>query len=151
MAAAEAPPLGVYMGKEFKLFRQSLLGDYCHAFSSLPINERDCFSPPSDASIEVAWELFCRLNLRHEPPTKVLPSPEGGVGLCFCRNGKYADFECFNSGIILVAMSDRHGKIDVFEVDLHKEAEVDDVISRIGHFLGRQAGDALPLAASCRK
>jgi hypothetical protein len=31
-------------------------------------------------------------------PDAVSPSAEGGVAICFLRNKKYADIECFNSG-----------------------------------------------------
>jgi hypothetical protein len=31
-------------------------------------------------------------------PDAVSPSAEGGVAICFVRNHKYADIECFNSG-----------------------------------------------------
>lgn len=34
-------------------------------------------------------------------PDAITPSAEGGVAICFIRNQKYADIECFNSGEIL--------------------------------------------------
>lgn len=150
MATVEAPPIGVSMEQECKqLFRNRVMGRYCDAFNSLDMDEGSDFSAPTEESIDRAWKLYCQLNIRNVLPTKILPSPEGGVGICFCINGRYADFECFNTGETLVGMSDRRGKIEVFAVDPRNEKEVDDVISRIGQFL-RPVQDALPLAASCR-
>lgn len=34
-------------------------------------------------------------------PDAIVPSAEGGIAICFVRNQKYADIECFNSGDIL--------------------------------------------------
>jgi hypothetical protein len=34
-------------------------------------------------------------------PDALTPSSEGGVAICFMRNQKYADIECFNSGEVL--------------------------------------------------
>jgi len=139
------------MGKEFKqLFRTRLIEDYWQAFSSLEAGEGKCFCPPSEDSMETAFELFCRLTDNQVFPTRVLPSPEGGVGLCFSRNDRYADLECFNSGNTLAAISDRHGKVDVFEVDPLNEKEMDDVIFRIGQFLDSNRSETLPRPASYR-
>lgn len=34
-------------------------------------------------------------------PDAITPSAEGGVAICFIRNQKYADIECFNSGEVV--------------------------------------------------
>lgn len=34
-------------------------------------------------------------------PDAITPSSEGGVAICFVRNQRYADVECFNSGEVL--------------------------------------------------
>lgn len=151
MATVAAPSgAGGFVGPEYKqLFRRRLLLDFCQSFRALEANEAAEFSPPNADSIDRAWELFCRLNMRHVIPTRILPSPEGGVALCFSRNGRYADFECFNSGSTMVAMSDRRGKVDVFEIDPIREEEVDHVIFRIGQFLD-PSQDSLPLATAHR-
>jgi hypothetical protein len=41
-------------------------------------------------------------------PDAITPSAEGGVALCFLRNQKYADIECFNSGEILAVRYSSH-------------------------------------------
>jgi hypothetical protein len=151
MATVAAPSgAGVFVGPEYKqLFRSSLMLDFCQSFRALEASEAAEFLPPNADSIDRAWELFCRLNIRHLIPTRILPSPEGGVALCFSRHGRYADFECFNSGSTMVAMSDRRGKVDVFEIDPSREKDVDDVIFRIGQFLD-PSQNALPLATANR-
>jgi hypothetical protein len=54
--------------------------------------------PPSKQSVAVAASIakaFIDFGLI---PDAVGPSAEGGVAICFVRNQKYADIECFNSG-----------------------------------------------------
>ena len=56
---------------------------------------------PSSISIIAASRIgkkFIQLGL---VPDVVVPSSEGGVALCFLRNPKYADVECFNTGEVL--------------------------------------------------
>ncbi len=148
MATVDAIPRGGE--QEYKaLFRNRLILDFCQSFKALEVGESENFSAPTEESIESAWELLCRLNIRHVLPTRILPSPEGGVALCFSRNGRYADFECFNAGNTMVAMSDKKGKVRVFAINLTNEKEVDDVILAIGQFLD-PIQDALPFATACR-
>ena len=57
--------------------------------------------PPSQRAITTAEQIakaFIGFGLI---PDAVTPSAEGGVAICFVRNQKYADVECFNSGDIL--------------------------------------------------
>lgn len=49
-------------------------------------------------------------------PDSILPSVEGGVGITFRRNGKYADIECFNTGAILAIKSDGSGQPSAWEI-----------------------------------
>jgi hypothetical protein len=54
--------------------------------------------PPSRESLTAAGAIakaFINFGLI---PDAVGPSAEGGVAICFVRNRKYADIECFNSG-----------------------------------------------------
>src|SRR5579872_6148007 len=145
MAVAEQS-VGVQMGKEFEVFRRSLLRDYYEEYLALPPEERQSYPPPSESALERAWELICRLNAERILPSAIVPSPEGGVGICFSRNGKYADLECFNTGTLLGAVSDRQGDRDVFTVKIPDEIEVSCAITRIGKFLG-YSEDALPCSA----
>jgi hypothetical protein len=145
MATIEAVPPLVSTAPE-QLFRNTLMQDFCEFYRSL--DEGEYVPPPNEQSINTAWQLFCRLNIRQILPTRIMPSPEGGVALCFSRrSGRYADLECFNNGKTMGATSDGRGNVEVFKVDLHNEQEVEHVIFRIGQFLD-SAQDALPFSAA---
>jgi len=54
--------------------------------------------PPSPESLAAAGSIakaFIKFGLI---PDVIGPSAEGGTAICFVRNQKYADIECFNSG-----------------------------------------------------
>ena len=54
--------------------------------------------PPNRAAIRKALHI---LNLLDGPDllnVRILPSAEGGVGICFVRGDRYADLECSNDG-----------------------------------------------------
>jgi hypothetical protein len=137
------------ISKEFTLFRLTLLQDYCRAFQALSQREKAYSSPPSENAIVRAWELFCLSNARHLPPTNVVPSLEGGVGVCFAHNGKYADLECLNSNGVLGVVSDRQGHVDTFDVNPSNEADVDNAIFRIKEFIGCTENTVPGRAAGC--
>ena len=116
----------VATAEAFLEFRRALLED-----------DWDDDSPrPEPSAISRAWHIFCRSNLHRVAPSAVVPSAKGGVGISYVRNGRYADFECFNNGTVLWVISDRHGNVDVFPVDAWDDAEVDNAISRIARFVG---------------
>lgn len=56
---------------------------------------------PNDASIGNAIRVLKILESLHLDPAGVLPSAEGGVGICFVRGDRYADIECSNEGEVL--------------------------------------------------
>ncbi len=70
--------------------------------SSLPANWDSYGSePPSQLAVSAAAgiaDAFISFGLI---PDTIVPSAEGGIAICFVRNQKYADIECFNSGDIL--------------------------------------------------
>jgi hypothetical protein len=73
-------------------------------------------APPNDTALNLAHRI-----LRSLPPdlakgVRVSPSAEGGVGISFLRNGRYADIECFNSGELYAVVSDRQRERRVWEV-----------------------------------
>lgn len=150
MATVEAArPIAVNVGvPEYEqLFRGTVMKDFCEYFNSL--DEDEYVPAPNEQSMDSAWRLFCRLSLRQLRPTRIMPSPEGGVALCFSRRtGRYADFECFNSGQTMIAMSNGYD-VEVFGVDLGNDEGVDRVIFQIREFLD-SAQDALPLRTACR-
>jgi hypothetical protein len=77
--------------------------------ASLPVNWDSYGSEqPSAASLAAASDIaraFVDFGLI---PDAIAPSAEGGVAICFVRNEKYADIECFNSGEILAVRYSSH-------------------------------------------
>jgi hypothetical protein len=61
---------------------------------------------PNEAAVNTATMILGLLKSMYVPPTRVVASSEGGVGICFVHEDSYADFECFNDGEI-VAVSYR--------------------------------------------
>lgn len=49
-------------------------------------------------------------------PTRIVPSAEGGIGLCFYVEKRYGDVEFLNSGEVLACTSDGSGNPIVWEV-----------------------------------
>jgi len=58
---------------------------------------------PNEGSLSVASRVLKALRSLNLPPTRVVPSSEGGVSFCFVQGEAYADIECLNSGEILAA------------------------------------------------
>jgi hypothetical protein len=57
--------------------------------------------PPNDESRTRATKVLTVLQDQFFPPTKVVPSSEGGVAICFIKDDRYADIEFLNTGEIL--------------------------------------------------
>jgi hypothetical protein len=120
---------------KYDCFRRTILDDYRETFNSLSSDEFGSAPPPNEAAIRQAWNLYLMLCAQHFLPQMVVPSVEGGVGICFSQAGKYADLECLNTNELLGAMSDRHGCVEVFEVTPTDLTEIEDAISKISRFL----------------
>ena len=56
---------------------------------------------PNGVSVANAIRVLNLLEAMNLGPTRILPSAEGGVGVCFVRGDRYADIECSNDGEIL--------------------------------------------------
>jgi hypothetical protein len=54
--------------------------------------------PPSEESRARAMKVLAVLQEQSFPPTKVVPSSEGGIAICFIRDDRYADIEFLNTG-----------------------------------------------------
>jgi hypothetical protein len=57
--------------------------------------------PPNDSAFSTDGKIVAMLRSMSVPPTRIVASSEGGVGICFVREDRYADFECFNTGEIV--------------------------------------------------
>jgi hypothetical protein len=56
---------------------------------------------PNGTSTENAIRVLNLLESLNLDPTRILPSAEGGVGICFVREDRYADIECSNEGEVI--------------------------------------------------
>jgi hypothetical protein len=78
--------------------------------------------PPSPTALALAGsitEAFINFGLI---PDAITPSAEGGVAMCFIRDGKYADVECFNSGEVLAVRYSSQDDPRAWTVPLNKVA-----------------------------
>jgi hypothetical protein len=57
--------------------------------------------PPNVAARNSAARILSFLKDAGVVPTKIVPSAEGGVAICFVSGSRYADIECLNAGEIL--------------------------------------------------
>lgn len=64
--------------------------------------------PPARGAVETAWKLVDNCIDEGLMPDGILPSAEGGIAVCFVRNGEYADVEFLNSGEILAVKYGRN-------------------------------------------
>lgn len=71
---------------------------------------------PNGKATYWAWQVILELRDLGLAPSSILPSVEGGIGITFRRDGKYADIECFNTGEILAIQSDGSGQPSTWEV-----------------------------------
>jgi hypothetical protein len=67
----------------------------------------DGVEPPNSIARLNAVEILAVAETLAIKPTYVTASADGGVGVCFKKDGFYADIECFNSGEIWALFSDR--------------------------------------------
>jgi len=72
---------------------------------------------PNDLAKSSARHVLEIANVLATEPTYVTASAEGGVGICYKRNGIYADIECFNSGEIWAMISDPSSEPKAWKVE----------------------------------
>jgi len=91
-------------GSEYvrKVIAQIQLDHRMRQLGSLPATwSKDGIERPSQLAISRAQDIakaFIEFGLI---PDTIVASADGGVAICFIRNQKYADIECYNSGDIL--------------------------------------------------
>lgn len=74
--------------------------------------------PPNASALYWARKILDILSNSGVAPAKIVPSAEGGVGICFIAKNKYADVECLNSGEIVAIKKDfSKGTREVWELD----------------------------------
>ena len=88
---------------------------------------------PNRVAIQAAQRVLDALQHAGLKPDRIVPSAEGGVGIVFFRGDRYADFECFNDGGVLIGMSDRTGNPIVREV--RPDQPIGPEIERVRRFI----------------
>jgi hypothetical protein len=78
--------------------------------------------PPNATARESAAQLLGILRTSNLPPTRVVPSSEGGVGICFVNGEAYADIESLNSGELLAVMYTGTEEPQVWEISQNEES-----------------------------
>lgn len=83
--------------------------------------------PPNETALLYARKAIDILNRLDLQPASIVSSAEGGVGICFVKNGNYSDIECLNSGEILAITKGPERNRRVWEInpdDLAQEVGV---------------------------
>ena len=85
---------------------------------------------PSEESRTRAERILGFLRSEKFLPTGVVPSAEGGVGICFVWDGGYADIECLNTGEILAVAYKGADRPTVWEFE-YRDAAIRNGIDRL--------------------
>jgi hypothetical protein len=85
--------------------RQAFLYNARHRIRTLALLNKDWDSygaeAPGPRAINNALRIVDLLEFTDAVPSRILASAEGGVGICFEKEDKYADIECTNTGEFL--------------------------------------------------
>lgn len=84
--------------------------------------------PPSEKALANTKRLLEEFLRADRVPSAVVPSAEGGAGLCFIERDRYADVECLNSGEILGAMYRGQENPEIWDVSIE---EIPSAIERV--------------------
>lgn len=58
---------------------------------------------PNQVAVQLGWTALTLLEAAAFPPSRVMPSVEGGIAISFARGIRRAEFEVYNTGDIAVA------------------------------------------------
>ena len=86
--------------------------------------------PPNTLSLQLAQNTLARLEIAALPPTRLMPSVEGGIAISFLEGGKRALMETYNTGEIVVATFSDFGAPNIWELE-NSQSALDDAINRI--------------------
>jgi hypothetical protein len=78
--------------------------------------------PPNLGARSSASRVISILESVAMPPTKVVPSSEGGVAICFIEGSRYADIECLNTGETLAVVYVGTGEPHAWEIQAQDQA-----------------------------
>jgi hypothetical protein len=72
--------------------------------------------PPNEAARALAGEILDALEADLLPPTRLMPSSEGGIAMSFVEGDNRAEIEIYNSGEVAVATYSAHSEPVVYEL-----------------------------------
>lgn len=105
----------------FELFSEA--GTQIHALARLGPNwDSYGAEPPNETARNTAERVLGLLRRMSVPPARVVASAEGGVGICFVHEDRYADLECFNDGEIVAVSYRGTDEPDVWDVTPQDES-----------------------------
>jgi hypothetical protein len=89
---------------------------------------------PSPASIATAERILKLLRSAMLPPSRIVPSAAGGIGICFIDADRYADIEIFNDQEILATAYRGRSDPCVWEVNSDTESITEAIRQIRAHF-----------------
>ena len=78
--------------------------------------------PPNATAVSALRSILLQVPRVGLEPAKIAPSAEGGAAVCFVREDKYADVECFNNGDVLAVTSGDGRDPEVWEVGAESDS-----------------------------
>lgn len=88
--------------------------------------------PPNESALSISDRILSLLSAHTLAVDGIVPSPEGGVGIVFYHDERYADIEIFNNGEILAVVDDKIEKPDVWDVS----NDTDDIVATLDKIHG---------------
>ena len=92
----------------------------------------DAPSPLARRTAEKALEILRHLNAE---PAAILPSVDGGIGICFSNDGKYGQLEFLNDGEAHALLYGGPGDPQAWQIDLAEPNGLREAWKRIGAYL----------------
>ena len=86
---------------------------------------------PNELAKDIA-EMILLATPSVQIPDRVAPSAQGGIGIFFYKDEKYADIECLNTGEILGTTVTGNGDPDVWPIN---PTEIKNALEKIGSCL----------------
>src|SRR2546422_189828 len=91
--------------------------------------------PPNDTAFELTDRILSAANRLRIDVTRVVPSADGGLGVCFVRGGRYAHIEASNEGELTLVMFAGRETAEVSGID--SEESLLRALERIRDYTGQ--------------
>ncbi len=91
--------------------------------------------PPAAGAIEAAERVLGTLRSLNAKPAAILPSSDGGIGICFNNGNRYGQLELLNDGEIHALLYGGEGGPQAWQVDMTLPTAIQETWKRIGAYL----------------